>query len=44
MYSPKISEKIIPELYRRAQTEQIPMTILVNNILRKALEAKMNKS
>jgi len=33
MYSPKISEDLIPLLYRRAKEENKPMTRLVNEIL-----------
>jgi hypothetical protein len=37
MYSPKIREDLIPRLYRAANAEGIPMTMLVNRILEKAL-------
>lgn len=30
MYSPKIDEKLIPELYRLKQKTKKPMTVLVN--------------
>ena len=30
MYSPKIDEKLIPELYRLKQTTKKPMTKMVN--------------
>ena len=33
MYSPKISERLIPFLYQRAKEEKKPMTRLVNDIL-----------
>ena len=33
MYSPKISEQLIPILYKRAKDEGKPMTRLVNEIL-----------
>ncbi len=33
MYSPKISEKLIPRLYRMARKKGIPMTKLVNEII-----------
>jgi hypothetical protein len=33
MYSPKISEKHIPVLYKIAKAKRIPMTRLVNQIL-----------
>jgi hypothetical protein len=37
MYSPKIDEELIPRLYRLRKLKKIPMTRLVNGILRKAL-------
>ena len=37
MYSPKIDEGIIPTLYRLAKERKVPMTRLVNEILRNAL-------
>ena len=33
MYSPKISEDLIPVLYQKAKEEKIPMTRLVNRII-----------
>ena len=36
MYSPKINEELIPELYRRGKSEGKPMTKVVNEILNKA--------
>ena len=33
MYSPKIDEDYIPFLYRKARSQQIPMTRLVNQII-----------
>jgi len=33
MYSPKIDEDYIPFLYRKAKSQQIPMTRLVNKII-----------
>lgn len=33
MYSPKISEQLIPVIYRRAKTENRPMTQVVNEAL-----------
>jgi hypothetical protein len=33
MYSPKISEELIPSLYRAAKRERKPMTKLVNRII-----------
>lgn len=38
MYSPKIDEELIPALYRLAKEKKIPMTRLVNGVLRCALE------
>jgi hypothetical protein len=38
MYSPKIDEGLIPTLYRLAKERKVPMTRLVNEILRNALE------
>ena len=38
MYSPKIAEDLIPVLYRQAKTRGIPMTRLVDEILRRALK------
>lgn len=40
MYSPKIDETLIPTLYRMAKEKRIPMTRLVNGIIRSALEEK----
>lgn len=37
MYSPKISDDLIPTLYRMAKTKGIAMTKLVDQILRAAL-------
>lgn len=37
MYSPKIDEKLIPRLYRIARARGVPMTVLVNRILRRSL-------
>ena len=37
MYSPKINEELIPRLYRIAKKEGIPMTKLVDGIIREAL-------
>lgn len=38
MYSPKISEEYIPYLYRLARHLKMPMTKLVNEILRSTVE------
>lgn len=37
MYSPKIDEGLIPALYRLAKQRKVPMTRLVNEMLRSAL-------
>jgi len=37
MYSPKISEELVPQLYRLAKAWKVPMTALVNELLEKAL-------
>ncbi len=37
MYSPRISEKLIPKIYRVAKAKGVPMTKLVNEILKDAL-------
>lgn len=37
MYSPKINEDYIPFLYRKAKSQQIPMTRLVNKIIEEYL-------
>ena len=38
MYSPKISEEFIPYLYKEAKEKKIPMTELVNNIIKKSIK------
>ena len=38
MYSPKISEELIQYLYQKAKKEKIPMTELVNRIIRKSIQ------
>lgn len=42
MYSPKIAEDLIPRLYRRAKAECVPMTRLVDRIIRVALAEQMS--
>jgi len=37
MYSPKIDEDLIPRLYRIARARGVPMTALVNKILKRSL-------
>ena len=38
MYSPKIKEDLIPIIYTKAKEKKIPMTKLVNDILRDKLK------
>lgn len=38
MYSPKISEELIPVIFQVALAKKIPMTKLVNGIIRDYLE------
>lgn len=38
MYSPKIKEELVPQLYKMAKQRKIPMTKLVNEILETALD------
>ena len=40
MYSPKIKECYIPVLYKLAKSRSIPMTKLVNQIIREYLRRK----
>jgi hypothetical protein len=37
VYSPKINEELIPTLYRIAQQQHVPMTQLVDDLLRESL-------
>ena len=37
MYSPKISEALIPRIYRAAKEAKIPMTSWVNQVVERAL-------
>jgi len=37
MYSPKISEELIPILYKLAKSKGVKMTALVNEIIKKAV-------
>lgn len=37
MYSPKISEELVPVLYRLAKERKMPMTRLVDGIISQAL-------
>ena len=43
MYSPKISEDLIPQLYRIRVREGIPMTRLVNQILTQFIKEYQNE-
>ena len=38
MYNPKISEELIPHLYREAKEKKEPMTSLVNKIIKKHIK------
>ena len=40
IYSPKIKEDLIPKLYRIAKKKGVPMTELVDGIIREALETE----
>ena len=40
MYSPKISEQLIPIIYKKAKEEKKPMTKVVNDIIREKLDEK----
>jgi hypothetical protein len=37
MYSPKVSEELVPVLYRLAKDRRMPMTRFVDGIIRQAL-------
>ena len=37
MYSPKIKEDLIPKIYQKAKSPGIPMTSLVDKIIRDSL-------
>ena len=41
MYSPKIAEELIPALYREAKARRVPMTRLVDRLLREALDTEV---
>jgi len=43
MYSPKIREDLIPKLYQVAKGESVSMAKLVDQIIRNALNGKINK-
>jgi hypothetical protein len=36
-YSPELSRKLVGRLYRRAKDQDIPMTVLANQLLEEAL-------
>jgi len=40
MYSPKISEELVPVLYRLGKARRVPMTRLVDLLIRRALAAE----
>ena len=40
MYSPKIGEDLVTKLYQKAKVEGVPMTKLVDQIIREALNGK----
>jgi len=43
MYSPKIKEDLVTKLYQKAKVEGVPMTKLVDQIIRDALNEKGSK-
>ena len=43
MYSPKISEELIPHLYRWAKSDGVKMTALVNQIIKYEIEKHQRK-
>ena len=43
MYSPKISEDLIPRLYRLAKKKKTKMTTLVNRFIREKLDEQKTK-
>lgn len=43
MYSPKIKEDLIPKIYQVAKEKGLPMTKLIDEILRDALNRRLNK-
>ena len=44
MYSPRIKEDLIPDLYRLAKKKDVPMTQVVDEILRDAINGKVNRN
>ena len=43
MYSPKIAEELIPDLYRWAKSDGVTMTSLVNRIIKNEIENRERK-
>ena len=43
MYSPKIAEELIPDLYRWAKSDGVTMTSLVNRIIKNEIENRVRK-
>lgn len=43
MYSPKIKEDLIPKIYQKAKSQGIPMTSLVDEIIRDSLSDDKSK-
>jgi hypothetical protein len=41
MYSPKISEDLVPVLYRLAKAKRMPMTRFVDGLIRQALASNL---
>jgi len=39
-YSPQLSREIVSRLYFKAKAERIPMTVLANRIMEKALDTE----
>ena len=44
MYSPKISEELIPYLYQEAKRKREPMTSLVNKIIKKHIGRRIRNN
>ena len=44
MYTPKISEDLIPHLYRIAKETKSPMTRIVDDILRRAIQQNIQEN
>ena len=39
-YSPQLSREVVSRLYHRAKSERVPMTVLANQLVEKALGNK----